>query len=269
MGQLSRRFQRQSAAQRVGWVLIVGLALFAIAVPFISGDPLAQDLDHTLQRPGLSSPLGTDQLGRSTLARLSNAARLSLSVAFASVATAALAGAAAGILAAWRGGWIERVLVAASDSLLAIPGLLLVILLTAIAPGESWPFYIGLSVALWVEQFRVVRAASRSMLAGPQVEASRLLGFGPWYIVRRHLVPELAPVLATLTIFGAATAVVSLATLGLVGLGVRPPTPELGRLIIEALPHYREAPWLVSAPVIVLATAVIGLALVADREEPR
>jgi peptide/nickel transport system permease protein len=88
-------------------------------------------------------------------------------------------------------------------------------------------------------------------------------------VVRRHLVPELAPVLATLTIFGASTAVVSLASLGLVGLGVRTPTPELGRLIIEALPHFREAPWLVSAPVVVLAWAVSGLALVADREPQR
>lgn len=269
MRELWQRFERQSVRQQVGWLMIVGLALFALVIPFVSGDPLAQDLDHTLQRPGLSSLLGTDHLGRSVLARLSNAARLSLSVALASVVTAALSGAAAGIVAAWRGGWTERVLVAAADSVLAIPGLLLVILLTALAPGESWPFYIGLSAALWVEQFRVVRAASRSMLAGPQVEASRLLGFGPWYVVRRHLVPELAPVLTTLTIFGAGTAVVSLATLGLVGLGVRPPTPELGRLIIEALPHYREAPWLVSAPVAVLAMTVIGLALVVDREESR
>jgi peptide/nickel transport system permease protein len=264
-----RWFRGASAHQRIGGLLVAVLAVFAIIVPLFAGDPLAQDLDHTLVGPSLGDPLGTDHLGRSVLARLSNAARLSLSVALASVVTAALSGAAAGILAAWRGGWPERVLVAVADVVLAIPGLLLVILLTALAPGDSWPFYVGLSAALWVEQFRVVRAASRSLLAGPQVEASRLLGFGPVYIVRRHLVPELAPVLATLTIFGAATAVVSLATLGLVGLGVRPPTPELGRLIIETLPHYREAPWLVSAPVAVLAMTVVGLALVADREEPR
>jgi peptide/nickel transport system permease protein len=264
-----RRIRGQSIEQLIGWGIIFLLAVFAVIGPFVSGDPLAQDLDRTLQRPGFTDLLGTDHLGRSVLARLSNAARLSLSVALVTVVTAAVSGAAAGVLAAWKGGWTERVLVAMSDSVLAIPGLLLVILFTALAPGESWPFYIGLSAALWVEQFRVVRAATRSMLAGPQVEASRLLGFSPWYIVRRHLVPELAPVLATLTIFGAATAVVSLATLGLVGLGVRPPTPELGRLIIEALPHYREAPWLVSAPVAVLAMTVIGLALVAGGEEPR
>jgi len=259
--------RRASRQQVIGGVIIVCLALFAVVVPLFAGDPLTQDLDHTLAWPSVSQPMGTDHLGRSVLARLSNAARLSLSVALISVATAALSGAATGILAAWRGGWSERVLVAIGDVVLAVPGLLLVILMTVLAPGESWPFYVGLSAAMWVEHFRIVRAASRSLLASPQVEASRLLGFGPFYIVRRHLAPELAPMLATLTIFGAATAVVSLATLGLVGLGVRPPTPELGRLIIESLPHYREAPWLVSAPVALLAITVVALALVADREE--
>lgn len=258
-----------SAHQIIGGVLIAMLGVFAIVVPIFAGDPLTQDLDHTLAPPGLAHLLGTDHLGRSVVARLASAARLSLSVAIAAVALAALTGAAAGMLAAWRGGWTERVLLVVSDIVVAIPGLLLVILLTALAPGDSWPFYFGLSATLWVEHFRVVRTASRALLAGPQVEASRLLGFGLPYVVRRHLVPELAPVLATLTIFGASTAVVSLAGLGLVGLGVRTPTPELGRMIIEALPHFREAPWLVSAPVGLLAAAVIGLALLAEREESR
>src|SRR4029079_1166762 len=127
--------------QTAGGLLIVLLTAFALVVPLLAGDPLAQDLDRTLVRPGLSFPLGNDHLGRSVLARLSNAARLSLSVALASVVTAALTGAAAGVLAAWRGGWIERALVAVADVVLAVPGLLLVILLTAVAPGESWPFY--------------------------------------------------------------------------------------------------------------------------------
>jgi len=146
---------------------------------------------------------------------------------------------------------------------------LLIVLLTAFAPGKFWPFYVGLSLALWVEYFRVVRAAAQTLLRSPQVEASRLLGFGPVYIVRRHLLPELIPILRTLMTFGAATSVLSLAALGLVGVGLRPPTPELGTMMIELLPHYQEAPWLIAEPILILLLAVTGLALVAGERELR
>ncbi|MFX7052310.1 ABC transporter permease subunit, partial [Acinetobacter baumannii] len=92
--------------------------------------------------------------------------------------------------------------------------------------------YVGISLALWVEYFRVVRAASRILLASPQVEASRLLGFGPGYIVRRHLLPALLPRLFTLMRFGLAGAVLAMSALGFVGVGLQPPTPELGVMMI-------------------------------------
>ncbi len=156
---------------------------------------------------------------------------------------------------------MDGALVALADGVLALPVLLLVALLTAVAPGRQWPFYIGLSLAFWVEYFRVVRATARTLLAGPQVEASRMLGFGPLYIVRCHLLPALLPLLSTLMTFGAATAVLSLATMGFVGVGLRPPTPELGVMLIEVLPYYQEAPWLLAGPVVVLGGFVVGVAL--------
>ena len=134
-------------------------------------------------------------------------------------------------------------------------------MLTAVAPGTLWPYYLGLSLAFWVEYFRIIRATSRSLLASPHVEASRLLGFGAGYILKRHLLPELAPLLFTLMTFGAATAVLSLATMGFVGVGLRPPTPELGVMMVELLPYYQEAPWLLGAPVALLVAVVVALAL--------
>ncbi|MGC5220837.1 hypothetical protein ACPXA7_25825, partial [Escherichia coli] len=81
-----------------------------------------------------------------------------------SVLSAAIPGVLIGLLAAWCGGWVERVLAAFADAVLALPGLLLVLLLAAFAPGGFWPLYVGISLALWVEYFRVVRAASRILL---------------------------------------------------------------------------------------------------------
>jgi peptide/nickel transport system permease protein len=259
--------KRMTPWQWAGLAMIALIGLFGLVAPLIGGSPLVQDLDHVMTRPCAASPLGTDHLGRSMLARLGHAARLSLLLAALSVLTAAIPGAILGVAAAWRARWTDTMLSTIADCVLALPGLLFIVLLTAFAPGKFWPFYVGLSVALWVEYFRVVRAASQTLLRSSQVEASRMLGFGPIYIVRRHLLPELISLLRTLMTFGAATSVLSLAALGLVGVGLRPPTPELGTMMIELLPHYQEAPWLIAEPILVLLLAVTGLALVAGERE--
>ncbi len=262
--------RRTGRARRAGALILAVIAAFALAGPALVGvDPAAQDLERFLEAPSLAHPLGTDHLGRSMLARLAHAASLSLWLAGLAVASAAIPGTALGILAAWRGGWAERVCVTLADMVLALPGLLLVLLFAAFAPGRFWPLYVGLSLAFWVEYFRVVRARATSLLASPQVEASRLLGFGPLYIVRRHLWPELAPLLGTLASLGAASAVLAMAALGFVGVGVRPPTPELGVMMVELLPYYQEAPWLVAAPVGLLILTVLGLVLVTGTEAQR
>ena len=208
-----------------------------------------------------------DLAGRSVLARLAHAARLSLGLALLAALTAAVPGVLLGVAASWRGGRIERALVMLADAVLSVPGLLLVLLFAALAPGRHWALYIGLSLSLWVEYFRVCRAASRQVLASDAVQASRLLGFGAGYVLRRHLLPALAPVLGTLLAFSAAQAVLALAALGFIGVGLQPPTPELGLMMTEFLPHYEEAPWLIAAPVALLMAVVLGMMLVAGDGE--
>ena len=260
-----RRFGR---AQLAGMVLLGAIGGFALLGPPLVGiDPAVQQLDRYLEAPSLAHPLGFDQLGRSALARLAHAARLSLALALVSVLSAAIPGTLLGLLAAWRGGWLERVLAAVADAVLALPGLLLVLLLAAFAPGGFWPLYVGISLALWVEYFRVVRAATRILMASPHVEAARLLGFGPLHIVRRHLLPELMPRLFTLMRFGFAGAVLAMSALGFVGVGLQPPTAELGVMMIELLPYYGEAPWLIGAPVLLLFLTLLGLLLLSPEQE--
>ncbi|MBV7460042.1 MULTISPECIES: ABC transporter permease [unclassified Acidovorax] len=252
----------------LGLTMLGLLALFALLGPWLVGaSPVVQDLRNTLAPPSAQHWLGTDVLGRSALARLAHAAQLSLGMALLAAVSAAVPGTLLGIAAAWRGGRTERALLMLSDSVLAIPGLLLVLLIAALAPGALWALYAGLSAALWVEYFRVSRAVARPVLAGDAVQASRLLGFGRGYVLRRHLLPALAPTLGTLLAFTTSQAVLALAALGFVGVGMQPPTPELGLMMTEAMPYYEEAPWLIAAPTALLVWLVAAMMLLnPDRE---
>lgn len=259
---LARRLPRISGPRAVGLVMLGSLALCAIVGPDLVGqDPAKQSLLSPQERPSADHLLGTDHLGRDMAARLLSGAQLSLSLALLSVLTAGIPGTALGVLSAWYGGWVDRVLGAFADAVLALPGLLLVLMLAAIAPGSWWALYAGISLTLWVEYYRYTRQRARVMLAGPAVEASRLLGLPKRLILLRHLVPEIGPGLMTVAAFGAATAVTAVAALGFVSVGVRPPTAEWGVMMTELLPYWREAPFLILQPVACLVITVLALHL--------
>ncbi len=250
-------------SRRVGFMLLALVAGFGLVAPLMAGDPMRQDLGTTLAGPGGAHWLGTDHLGRDMLARLAHATRLSIGMALAAALAAAAPGVLLGLLAAWRGGLVERALTMLADGVMALPGLLLVVLAAAFAPGEFLPLYLGLALALWVEFFRVTRGTAATLLAAPAVEAARLLGFGPWHVLRHHILPELAPMLATLLAFSAATAVTAISALAFVGIGLRPPTAEWGSMMTELLPYYEEAPLQLLLPGVLLALTVLGLQLAA------
>lgn len=249
----------------IGWTILLMIALFAVLGPSLIGiDPAFQDLSASLLPPGSAHWLGTDLMGRSVLARLAEASQRSIGLALISALSASVPGVLLGLLAAWRGGAVERVLVMLSDAVMSVPGLLLVLLFATLAPGQYWALYVGLAMYLWVEYFRVTRAAARPLLASDAIEASRLLGFGPGYVLRRHLLPALAPILGTLLPLSTAQAVLAVAALGFINVGLQPPTPELGLMMIEFLPHYQEAPWLMLAPVSILILLVLGMTLLTE-----
>ncbi|WP_158773585.1 ABC transporter permease [Cobetia sp. L2A1] len=246
---------------------LVSLALLGLWI--LPGDPLEQHLYLALQGMHAtyadgnlaSAPLGYDHLGRSLYHRLVAALGLSLSIAAGAVICATLAGISLGVLAAGRGGWVERLLTLVADSLLALPGLLLVLMVSVILPSTPVALWLGLSLVLWVEFFRLSRATGRSALASPGIEASRLLGFGVLYRFRHHLWPTMAPVMLTAMAFGMANALMAIAALGFVHVGIPEPTPELGTMMVELLPYWREAPLALLTPVLVTFLLLLGLLL--------
>lgn len=248
----------------LGFVILAALIGIAAFVPLLwAADIAKQDYSAVLSAPTAAHPFGTDHLGRDMLARVAAAIRLSLGLALVSVVTAAVPGVLMGILAAWKGGITDKCLSLLAEMFLALPGLLLVLLIVAIFPGSFMALYSAVALVLWIEYFRMTRALSRTVLASPAVAASRLLGFGPMYIIRRHLWPELASMILTIAAFGAASAIMAIAALGFVSIGVRPPTAELGLMITELLPYFAEAPSIIAMPILVIFLIVLSLILIA------
>ena len=206
-----------------------------------------------------STSLGTDHLGRDLLARLGEAIRVSFWLALGSALLAVVLGSTLGLWAAWQGGLANRLLCLCADGVAAIPGLLWVLLVAALAPGQKWALYSGLVLTAWVEFFRLVRSRASVTLAGDAVQAGRLLGFGAPYLLRWHVLPPMQADLLRLWSYAVANAVLAVAALGFVGVGLRPPTAELGLMMTEALPYYQEAPWLLAGPVLLLVLLVAAL----------
>jgi len=240
-------------------VVLGALVAFALVGPLVLAAPGAQDLGRYLEAPSLAEPLGRDEYGRSVLARLAHATRLSLLLGLVCVVTALVLGTASGVLAAWRGGWIDAVLRAVSEAFVAVPVLLVVLLFSALSEsGSLLTLYVGLALVQWVEYFRVVRARAALVLGGPAVEAARLLGLGWVHVVARHLWPAVRPLLLTLASLGMVTSILAMSTLGFVKVGLQPPRAELGLMVTEAFPFYDVAPWLSLAPVAVLFLLTAG-----------
>lgn len=242
--------------------LMLGLAAFG---PWLTGaDPAAQDLLRTIEAPSWTHPLGTDHVGRDVLARLLHAAPRSLGIAVACVAAAASVGVLLGLVAAGAGGMADAAIMRLADLTLAFPGILLALLLAGFMGGGVLPMLIGIKLALWPQFARMSRAVAAGVLAEPHVEAARLAGFGPATILRRHVLPSVLRQVTTLATLGVGSAVMSVSALGFLGLGLQPPTPELGAMISELLPYLSEAPVQMAAPCVAIFLTVLGCTLAGE-----
>ncbi|PJG86003.1 ABC transporter permease [Conservatibacter flavescens] len=255
-----------TASQKSGVILLIFLCAFAYLQPyFYPMDAGFQNLNQVLQKPSALYWFGTDHFGRDMLSRLASAIRLSFSLIISSVFLALFGGLLLGIWAGYAGGKVDALLRFCCDIIMALPGLLLVLLFAAIAPNSFLALYLGIALVMWVEFFRVIRLLSRSLATSREVEASRLMGMGLFYCIKRHFLPKLAPVILTLSAFSAGNAVLALATLGFINVGLQPPTPELGLMMTELFPYYYEAPWILVQPIIAVFLLVLSFQLISGK----
>ena len=250
--------------QKWGVALLMLLVGYAIGAPLvIDGDSSSQNLSQVLSAPNGEYWLGTDHFGRDMWLRLADALQLSLWLAFLCVITSTVVGVFFGVLTAIGPQWVDRLLDIVVTLILALPGLVLVLILAAIVPGSFLMIYFAISLIQWIDYFRVTRAIAQRLVNSPEAESSRLMGFGHTYIFIRHFWPAIAPALMTIAAFGAANAILMMASLGFVYVGIQPPLAELGLMIVEHFPYYSDAPWLLAQPLIVLAVLVLSCHLLA------
>ena len=253
---------------------ILALA-FAAAVlsPFALGDrPTHIDLASRLASPAASPPLGTDELGRSILARLLAGASVSLGVAAAAVSVSSVFGSTLGLLAGERGGLLDASVGRLADLVLAFPGLLLAVALAAVLGPSALNTVLALSAAGWVPYARLARTEARRVSSLDFVAAARAAGAARPRLVVRHLLPNVAAPLVVQATLHLAGAILAESALSFLGLGVPPPAPSWGSMLAGARTHVLDAPHAVLAPAaailaVVLATNVLGDALV-DRLDP-
>ena len=263
-----------------GLALLGALALAAIAAPFVADalgvDPFAPDLLARYEPPSAAHPLGTDDLGRDILLRLLFGARVSLAVGLAAALAATVIGTTAGVLAAWRGGLADAAIMRLADFMLALPALALLVLLAAADPsriglpargeatGDVLRIVVILAIFGWVGVARLARAAALATLSRDHVRAARALGASEARILRRHVLPALAPPIAVATALAVAGAILAESTLSFLGLGISPPAPSWGNMLANAQDLVFSAPWAAVWPGLAIMATVAGCTLVAD-----
>ena len=208
--------------------------------------------------------LGTDRLGRDTLSRLIYGVGIALIVALPAVLSALVIGLLLGIVAAWRGGLIDAVLVIVMDVLQAFPAVILALALLALLGPSLRNVIIVISIAFIPNYARVSRALVFSAKANQWVEAERALGASTLRIVFTHILPNILPPLLILMAMDIPSAIVIEAGLSFLGLGVQPPTPSWGAILSDGFQNIMQSPWGVVFASIILMITTLGFTMLGE-----
>lgn len=250
-----------------GLTVILMLIVSAAGAPlFGRHDPTRIDLSNALRPPSSSHWLGTDAQGRDVWSRLLYGARISLLVGLVSQGVSLSIGVVLGLLAGYRGRWMDEVIMRLADVTLAFPSLLLLIAMAAAFEPSLTVVCVVIGVVGWAGMARLVRGQTLVVRELEFVQAMRAVGARDVRILSRHVLPNvIAPVVIAATL-GIAGAIMAEAALSFLGLGVQPPTPSWGSMIADGrdLSQLRRAPWTSLSPGLAIGLAVLGFNLLGD-----
>jgi len=253
----------------LGW-LVFATALAVWPKSVTSFDPTLQHLSDLHRPPGYVDAtggrhvLGTDHLGRDELSRLVYGARASLSIGYSGLALGAAFGVTVGVIASYRGGWIDRLVAGTIDLYLSFPYVLIAIVWAALVRQTALSLVIIIAVRGWVEFARVVRADVLSKKEREYVTAARSLGAGELRIVGRHILPHILSPVLVLSGFQLGSLILLEATLSFLGVGIRPPTPSWGSMLADGQPYIVQAWWTVALPSIAISLVILSTNLLGD-----
>jgi peptide/nickel transport system permease protein len=247
-------------------IAIVGLmALAALLAPVIfPGGPNNQDLLNTLQPPSWEHPFGTDNLGRDIFARTFYAARIDLMVGLITTYVPLVLGVLLGLVAGYRGGWLETVVMRAVDVVVAFPFIVLVLAVVAIVGPGLRGVYIGITVVGWALYARLTRAEVLVLKDHQFVLAATSLGYSRRRVMFRHILPNVIRPNLVFSTLDIVLNILVLASLSFLGLGVQPPAAEWGLMVAEGQTFLLTAWWISTLPGVVIVIAGVGFSLVGD-----
>jgi peptide/nickel transport system permease protein len=222
------------------------------------------DVSNALRPPSGGHWLGTDELGRDVFSRVLVAVGVSMRVAVVSVGFAVVVGVTVGVLAGYRGGWIDTIFMRIVDVMFAFPVLLLALAVVAILGPGTTTTILAIGIVYTPVFARVARASTLGVRVEPFVQISRAMGTGNLYILARHIVPNIAGPLIVQTSLSLAFAILSEAALSFLGLGIQPPQPSLGRMIFDSQGFVTMAWWMAVFPGAAIFVIVLAFNLVGD-----
>jgi len=249
----------------VSAIVLAVLVVVAITAQWIAPFGVNDiDVPNALRPPGGEHWFGTDELGRDIFSRVLVAIQASLRVAVVSVAFAVVVGVTIGLIASYRGGWLDTVVMRVVDVMFAFPVLLLALAVVAIlGPGVTTTILAIGSVYTPIFA-RVARASTLSVRVEPFVQVSRTMGTGHLYMLGRHILPNIAGPLIVQTSLSLAFAILSEAALSFLGLGIQPPQPSLGRMIFDSQGFVTLAWWMAVFPGAAIVVTVLAFNLLGD-----
>jgi len=255
----------RSPAALIGAALVGLHLLLALAGPVLAPyAPTEFHPDDTLRAPSTRYWLGTDQFGRDLLSRVIVGARSLLVLAYASTAAGVAVGVALGLVSGYFGGRVDEVLMRVGDGLMSFPSLFLALLIRATLGPSPVNIVLGIAVVFTPRVARVIRSVVLDLRTREFVQAAHVRGESDWYIMVRELLPNaVAPIVVEGSI-RLSYAILIGASLGFIGVGVPPPTPDWGRMVFEGRSFLANAPWLTLAPAAAISSLVIGTTLLAD-----
>jgi len=247
-------------------LLLAVLIAAALAAPAVAPYPPDQlDLAHRREAPSAAHRFGTDDLGRDVLARVLYGARVSLAVGMLSAAVAGASGVAIGGIAGYAGGALDVVLMRATDAMLAVPRLPLLMIAASVLQPTVPLLVVLIGLAGWMETARVVRAEFRTLRTRGFVESARAAGAGRARLIGIHLLPNAAQAVVVSLTLAVARGILLESALSFFGVGVQPPRASWGNMLYQAQAALSTEPWLALAPGLFILLTTVSVNMTGER----
>lgn len=255
----------KNRAAFAGLIYIAAMLIFAVFAPLIAPyDPGAIDANSVLMAPSKAHILGTDTLGRDIFSRIVYGSRISLAIGFVAVGIAVLIGIFFGSIAGYYGGWADSIIMRFVDIMLCFPTFFLILAVIAVLEPSIFNIMAVIGLTSWMGVARLVRAEILTLKERDYVHASRVMGAGDLWIITRHLIPNaIAPVLVSATL-GIGGAILVESALSFLGIGVQPPVPSWGNMLMDGKSTLGVAWWLTIFPGLFILLTVLAYNLLGE-----